>query len=114
MKSAVNGITRTRRAQFLSQFGPAGQRGQLGGVVAGTDLHRMRIEGHQDGRHTAGASALDGVRDQSACPRCTPSNTDRQYASAPVRGDVVLSPPPLHGSAYDADAAAPLPDTQQG
>lgn len=45
--------------QFLGQFGTSGQRRQLRGMVAGEDdFHRMRVEGHQHRRHTAGPAAF--------------------------------------------------------
>ena len=85
-------------AQFLDQFGAPGQRGQLRRVATGEDdFHRVRIERHQHRRHAACAARLDRTGDQLGMPAVdTVEHADGQHASAPVRGDLVLSPPPLH------------------
>ena len=98
-------------AQFLDQFGAPGQRGQLRRMAAGEhDLHRVRVERHQHRRHAAGPARLDGVADQLCVPAVhTVEHADRDDASTPVRGDLVLPPPALHSrkpTARECRAAA--------
>ncbi len=74
------------------------KRGQLRGMAAGEDdFHRMRVEGHQHRRHAAGPARLDRVVDQLGVSAMNAvEHADRDDASAPVRGDLVLPPPALH------------------
>ena len=85
-------------AELLGKLGAPGQRGQLCGVAARVDhFHRVRVEGHQHRRHSPGTTRLDRVRDQFGVPAVqTVEHPDGEYASAPVRGYLVLPPPPLH------------------
>ncbi len=101
MKSDVNGMTRktstpissTSSARRVSVVSWAGW------LPGEHDLHRMRVEGHQHGRHTAGATGLDRVVDQFLVSAVhTVEHPDRDDTSPPPVGrDLVLSPPPaLH------------------
>ena len=85
-------------AQLLDELGAAGERGQLRRVAAGIDhFHRVRVEGHEDRRHVAGAAGLDRVRDQLGVAAVHAiEHPDGEHASAPIRGNLVLAAPPLH------------------
>ena len=87
-------------AEFLDQFGPPRQSGQLRRMTAREDdLHRVRVEGHQYCRHTAGPARLDRPGDDLGVAAVhTVENPDGQHATAPVRGDLVLPAPTLHGN----------------
>ena len=85
-------------AHFLDQLGAARQRGQLCGMAAREDdFHGMGVERHQDRRHSARSAGLDGMVDELRVSAVhSVEHADRDDASAPVRGDLILTPPALH------------------
>jgi len=95
-------------AEFLDELGAAGQRGQLRRVTAGVHhFHRVRIERHEHGRHTARPPHLDRGRDQLLMSAVhAVEHTDRQDTSAPVGGYLVLAAPALHSGKPTAATGA--------
>ena len=73
-------------AEFLDEFGPAGQRRQLGRMTAREHhFHGVGVEGHQHRRHPAGPAGLHRPRDQFGVPAVhTVEDADGQHTPAPV------------------------------
>ena len=96
-------------AQFLDELGAAGQRGQLRRVAA-----REAPPPSGAGRTSSTRSARRATRPAftawliSSCVSAvyTVEHADRDDASAPVRGDLVLPPPALHSGKPTAPRSA--------
>ena len=67
-------------------------------MTTGEDnLHRVRVEGHQDRRDPARPARLHRTADQLLVATVdTVEYADRDDTSTPVGGDFILPPPALH------------------